>query len=132
MRNTTVADYMTRSPHTVGADQPISFARRLMQQHRIRHLPVLRAGTLVGMVSDRDLALGESLHPAEARVEEVMTPDPYAIAPSTALEWVAVDMAERKYGSVIVVDHNRVVGVFTSIDALRALAERLASSRRRH
>jgi acetoin utilization protein AcuB len=128
----TIAAYMTRSPLTIGFDQPLAAASRLMHEHRIRHLPVLKGGQLVGMVTQRDLRLIESLRdvdPETVTVEEAMTPEPYAIAPDTPLERVAAEMADHKYGATIVVDGGEVVGVFTTVDALRALRE-LAHTKR--
>jgi acetoin utilization protein AcuB len=132
MSQPTVGQYMTPAPFTVGVDLSIAAAARLMREHQVRHLPVLSGGKLVGMVTQRDLLLIESLqdvNPEQVTVEEAMTPDPYAISPGTALEWVALEMAQRKFGSTVVVEHGRVVGVFTTIDALRALQELLAHQR---
>jgi acetoin utilization protein AcuB len=50
-----VERYMTTSPHTVGQDQKLSQAHKIMRAHEIRHLPVLQGGKLVGVLSDRDL-----------------------------------------------------------------------------
>jgi acetoin utilization protein AcuB len=58
-----------------------------------------------------------------------MSADPYTVPPGTALEEVAAAMAERKLGSAIVVDRGSVIGLFTTVDALRALAA-LAGRRR--
>jgi acetoin utilization protein AcuB len=129
MIHATIADHMTECPLTIGKDQPLSVAHRLMREHRIRHLPVLHMGSLVGIVTDRDLRLVETLadvDPDQATIEEAMTPDPYAAAPETPLEEVVAVMCEHKYGSAVVVDRGRVVGVFTVIDALVALRNLLA------
>jgi len=130
----TIGEVMVGSPHTIGVEQSVAVARRKMNKHHIRHLPVLHGGRLVGMVTDRDLTLVESLHHGDLEavaVDEVMSPEPYAITPSTSLEWVALDMAEHKYGSAVVLDHGEVVGVFTTVDALRALSDLLGHQRRR-
>ena len=52
-----------------------------------------------------------------------MTQDAYCVSPDTSLTSVAGVMAEKKYGCAVVIDHGEVVGVFTAIDALRALSE---------
>jgi acetoin utilization protein AcuB len=127
-----LAHYMSPAPHTIGAEQPLAVAHRMMREHAIRHLPVLAGGKLVGMVTERDLQLVEGLPGVDAErvtVEEAMSPDPFTIAPHSSLEWVAAEMAERKYGSTVVVDQGRVVGVFTTVDALRALQDLLARAR---
>jgi acetoin utilization protein AcuB len=128
-----IGDVMVLAPYTIDAGQPVTVARRTMNRHHIRHLPVVQGTDLVGMVTDRDLTIAESLHGTELetlQVEDVMTPHAYTISPTTSLEWVALDMAEHKYSSAVVLDRGRVVGVFTTVDALRALAELLRLERR--
>jgi acetoin utilization protein AcuB len=132
MKRLPIRGYMTLAPYTIGVDQPLSAASRTMREHQIRHLPVLAAGKLVGMVTQRDLRLIESLRdvdPDRVTVEEAMTPEPYCIAPDASLEGVVKEMAEHKYGSAIIVEHEKVVGVFTTIDALRALQGLLHGAR---
>jgi acetoin utilization protein AcuB len=134
MEKPTIGSYMIADPVTIGADQPLARAHEIMRARRVRHLPVLSQGRLVGIVSDRDLRLVENLKdvdPTVVTVEEAMTPDPFTIGPDSSLEWVAMEMAQHKYGSTLVVDRGRVVGVFTTVDALRALQGLLADSRRR-
>ena len=46
---------MTETPHSIGKDQPLAVAHRLMKEHDLRHLPVLEQGKLVGLVSERDV-----------------------------------------------------------------------------
>lgn len=121
-----VAKYMSTSPLTIGVDQTIATASKVMRENRIRHLPVLHGGTLVGILSSRDVALIETLRdvdPAVVTVEEAMTQMPYTVSPETGIDRVAAEMAEHKYGAVIIVENGRVVGVFTSVDACAALAE---------
>jgi len=128
----TVAAHMTVSPVVIGSDRTLADAHRMMRERGIRHLPVVDAGTLVGVVSQRDLYLAETLRgvdPATDPVREAMSAAPYAVPPGTALEEVAAAMAERKLGSAIVVDRGSVIGLFTTVDALRALAA-LAGRRR--
>lgn len=125
-----ISKYMTTSPHTVGIDQPLTTAHRLMRDNRIRHLPVLQGGKLVGMLTERDLALIETLKdvdPAKVTVEDAMTPTPYTVAPTAPLDEVVSTMAEHRYGSAVVVDNGHVVGVFTTVDALAAFSDLLHS-----
>jgi acetoin utilization protein AcuB len=132
MSKLTIRSYMSPAPITIGVEQPVATARTLMQEHQIRHLPVLSAGQVVGVVSERDLRLvSEVTRDKWLAIEEVMTPDPLTLSPDTALEWVAMDMARNKYGCAILVEHGRPVGVFTTVDALRALQDLLARARRR-
>ena len=128
---TMVAQFMTRTPCTIGVDQPLSLAHRVMRENNLRHLPVLDQGRLVGLVSERDLANIEAsrrLDADKAAVEKAMTADPYCVAPNTSLVEVARQMATHRYGAAIVVDGVDVVGIFTSVDALFALAHVLDRS----
>lgn len=129
MTELTIQRYMTASPHTIGAEQSLRKAHELMKEHGIRHLPVMHGNKLVGMISDRDVAIVTSLEdidPELITVDDAMTQDVLSVAPDARLVEVARLMAERKTGSVVVVErHGRVVGIFTTVDGMRALAELL-------
>jgi acetoin utilization protein AcuB len=128
---TSVGAYMTKAPHTIGVEQSLASARRLMSENRIRHLSVLQGGALVGMLSNREVASFEVLPgSSHLTVEEAMVPDVYVTADDTPLALVAEEMARRNVGSAIVVAAHastEVLGVFTAVDALRALADALRS-----
>ncbi|MFZ5469739.1 MAG: CBS domain-containing protein, partial [Myxococcota bacterium] len=113
--------------------QSASQALELMQRHGIRHLPVVDPTEhLLGVVSDRDLYASKYGGPPAPRggaVDEVMVRSPYVVSPSTRLDEAAAVMAKRKYGCAVVVDKERVVGILTTIDALRALVELRAKER---
>jgi acetoin utilization protein AcuB len=129
-RELTVADRMTRTPQVIGVEQSLTTAHELMRSNGIRHLPVLHGGKLVGVLSQRDLHFVESLrdvNPDEVAVEEAMTQDVYAVPPRTPLREVVNEMAERKLGSAVVVEGQKIVGMFTTVDALDTLAGVLAS-----
>lgn len=124
-----IKSYMTTNPHTIGVEQTMARAHEIMREHQLRHLPVLKASRLVGILSDRDLHMVETLRdvdPQAVTVEEAMTQDVYAVAPEAPLDEVVKDMATHKYGSVVIVDHAHVVGIFTTVDACRAFADMLA------
>ena len=119
--------YMTRQPWTIRKDAKMSQAHELMRAHRIRHLPVLEGGKLVGIVSDRDLHLIETLpdsDPDEVTVEEAMTEEVYAVGLDDPVDAVADRMAARKYGCAVVVNRRGAVeGIFTTVDAMQVLAD---------
>src|SRR5262249_21475810 len=124
----TIGKFMTPMPHSIGANQTMAEAHVMMRNHGVRHLPVLDGGRMVGIVSERDLHLAETLKhidPKAVRVDEAMTLDPYAVGPHALLRKVAEEMAERKHGSAVVQQGGKVVGIFTTVDALRALASLL-------
>jgi acetoin utilization protein AcuB len=129
MANTpTVSEYMTASPHSIGAEQTLSRARTVMLELGVRHLPVLHGGKLVGVVSDRDVRVVEALEGVDLKhviVSDAMSAEVYSVAASTPLAEVASEMAEKRLGSALIVKDGKVVGIFTTVDACRALAERL-------
>jgi acetoin utilization protein AcuB len=125
-----IKKYMTTDVQTIGDDQPMAVAHRMMREQQIRHLPVLHQGQVVGIVTDRDLHLVETLRdvdPKQIAVSEAMTPDPYVVSPEAGLDEVVATMAAKKYGSAVVSDHGHVVGIFTTVDACSAFADLLST-----
>jgi acetoin utilization protein AcuB len=117
---------MTVTPRTIEANQPIVAARRIMKEYGVRHLPVVDdRGRLVGVVSERDIHVAQAASADRIAVEEIMTPKPYAVAPNLLLQQVVRNMAAKKLGSAVIMDHGRVLGVFTTTDALDVLADAL-------
>jgi acetoin utilization protein AcuB len=125
----TVRDYMTPAPKTIDAEECLAAAHQRMRAFNVRHLPVISGGKLVGVVTARDMQILETHSAVGARttdVREAMTPAPFCVRPDASLEEVVRTMAMHKYGSAIVTSNEgEVVGIFTSADALRALAETL-------
>ncbi len=123
-----VAQYMTPAPHTIGPTRPLAAAGRMMREHQVRHLPVLDGGRVVGLLSERDLLLIETLpgvNPTDVRVEEAMVQEVFTVEPEAPVGEVVEQMMAAKLGSAMVCRDGRVVGVFTTVDALRALHELL-------
>jgi acetoin utilization protein AcuB len=122
-----VGDHMTPAPVCIGLESGLSSAAALMREHGIRHLPVMDGADLAGVLSDRDVATIESLLPEEWQdicVAEAMTPQPYAVGAQAPLWEVAKHMAHEKFGCAVVTgEHGKVVGLFTTTDALRVLAD---------
>ncbi len=111
---------------TVAPDDTLANAYRTMNEHDIRHLPVVEDGRLVGIVSDRDLRLATSaLHPAplspEARVADVMMRGPHTVAPDAPVEEAALEMRDYRIGCLPVVGDGEVLGIVTVTDLLDAL-----------
>ncbi len=80
----------------------------------------------MGIVSERDIALVESLPGVDVNevvVSEAMTSDPFCVEANTPLESVVAEMAGHKWGTAIVTQDAKLVGVFTTTDALQALVQ---------
>lgn len=123
--NLPVGRFTSRNPVTAGEGMHIDELQQLMDGHGIRHLPILRDGTVVGIVSDRDLRVVAGLSTAQrmqVRAGDIMARDPVAAGTGTPLHEVAATMTERRIGSVLVDDTDgKLVGIFTVTDAMNAL-----------
>ncbi|WP_018137795.1 MULTISPECIES: CBS domain-containing protein [unclassified Thioalkalivibrio] len=122
-----VEEFTTPDPITANEDMTIADLRALMEQHGVRHLPVVRGGSVVGLVSDRDVRIVMGL-PIEdigqVSVSDIMSADPLTVSAATPLDEVAYAMSEKKIGSVIVNEEDgSLLGIFTASDALNALIE---------
>jgi acetoin utilization protein AcuB len=115
----TVREVMTREVLTIGPETPCDKARRLIDEHRLRHLPVVAGGRLVGMVSDRDVR-SAAVQSSGAIAGRIMTPDPVTVTPETRIEHAARLMLDGRFGSLPVADVSTLVGIVTYIDLLRA------------
>jgi acetoin utilization protein AcuB len=123
-----IKSVMTPFPYDVGVHEPIGRARKIMMEHKIRHLPVTQDHELKGMVSDRDikLMLGPEFdypNPKEVTVEEVMVDDPYVVDMEASLITVLDEMAARHIGAVLVTKNDRLAGIFSASDACRELSK---------
>jgi acetoin utilization protein AcuB len=123
-----VAAAMTPFPYHVQADDPISVIERLMEEHRIRHVPVQDGGRVVGILSERDLR--RLVSPAlpdrdreRIRARDLLSADPYVVEMSAPLDDVLEQMARRQIGSAVVVRHGKLAGILAATDACRMLAE---------
>lgn len=122
--HSSIEHFMTPNPHCIGREQSLAAAHERMRALGVRHLPVLAAGKLVGIVSQRDLLFVETLRdaePAGVRIDEAMSGDVYTVPPERPIGEVAARMLERKFGCAVVVRDGAVVGIFTTTDALRTL-----------
>jgi acetoin utilization protein AcuB len=123
-----VRRYMTAAPHTVGPSSSLSKAIKIMRDHKVRHLPVVDRDRVIGILSQRDILIMESLpgvDPTEVRVDEAMVRDVLTAEPRTPVGDVVETMIERKLGSTVIAADAHVLGVFTTTDAFRALRDLL-------
>jgi acetoin utilization protein AcuB len=131
-----IKSVMTAFPYAVDVAATVSEAQGFMREHRIRHLPVTRAGEVVGIVSDRDLKLvlgPDFAYPEGTRVAvgEVMISPAYIVDLDAHLDDVLTHMATHHLGAAIVTRKGRLAGVFTGTDACHHFAEFLRDQFRR-
>jgi acetoin utilization protein AcuB len=115
-----VEHVMTAPAVTVGPEAYAEDATALLQEGRFRHLPVVRFGKLVGMVSERDLRVARALT-EEPRVGTIAHEDVVTVEPGTPVEDAAVLMLRHKIGALPVVQDGRVIGIVTESDIFRTL-----------
>jgi acetoin utilization protein AcuB len=120
--------FMTPFPYSIDIAAPLAEAHAFLRDRHIRHLPVTEHGELAGILTDRDikLALGPDLDSPPERelvVRDVYQPDSYVVEADALLEDVAAVMARRHVGSALVTRGGKLVGIFTTTDACRALAK---------
>lgn len=125
---TRVATVMTPFPYSVDAREDLRTAHAMMQEHGIRHLPVMREGKLAGIVSERelDVALGlitERDPDVQLPVWAICKRDPYTVDIDEAIADVADAMANEHIGSVLVTRKGKLAGIITTVDICRAFAE---------
>lgn len=119
---------MTPFPYSVERSAPLVEARQVMDQHKVRHLPVTDGHELVGIVTDRDLrsALAVPMSrkiASNLTVKDLYIADAYVVDLEEPIETVLLTMAERQIGSALVTRRGRLAGVFTAVDACRSFGE---------
>lgn len=118
----TVENYMTATPHAINSEAAVEEATKLMDKIMVRHLPVMKNGRVFGVVSDRDIR-HTSINPRMTKVSEICEDHAFEVPPWTPVDEVAKTMAERKIGSALIIDDEKLVGIFTTTDALKALVD---------
>ena len=129
-----VTNLMTIHPLTVPPGMPVLEARRMMQDRLIRHLLVVEHDRLVGIVTDRDirsnmpspatsLSVWELNHLlARLTVGEVMTKNVIVVEPDRPAAAAAALLLSEKIGALPVMEGDRLVGIVTETDFVRAFA----------
>ena len=109
---------------TIDPDASLAEARALLDQHRIRHLPVVEEGSLIGIITDRDIrsaASGSSLD--RVKVGAAMTRKVITVTPETHIQQAAKLLLANKIGGLPVLKAGALQGIITETDLLNALVE---------
>ena len=137
MANMQVSEWMTPAPVTVSPSVPIPRVQELMIHRRIRHLPVVEDGRLIGIITDRDVRTVQPSPATTLAVREmhyllerltaraVMTRPVITVGPREPLAEAVRLMLENRIGGLPVMDGERLVGILTEVDLLRAFSSTL-------
>ena len=123
-----MSEAMTPFPWSVRASDSLVHARSVMTKHQIRHLPVTKDDRLIGVVTDRDIHLVESVFTDMTdryalTVGDVAVAHTFIVDVHEPLDSVLLQLAERHIGSALVVRGEKLVGIFTVTDACRHFGE---------
>lgn len=118
-----VRDWMSTPAVTVKSSATLGQAEALMEKRRIRRLPVVDEGRLVGILTRSDLKSTRA-----KVVKDAMTPNPVTVTPGETLEGAAVAMTSRRISGLPVVEDGKVVGMITETNIFRALIDILGFS----
>jgi CBS domain-containing protein len=129
-----VRDVMQKNVVTISASERLSTVEDIMTLGRVRHMPVVHAGKLVGVVSQRDLLRASLSNLSGHRDDErraflhvveigrVMSTPPIVVSPDASVGQAAHIMAEKKIGCLPIVDGDELVGMLTETDILHLVA----------
>ena len=133
-KNESVTKVMTTSPLTVGRNEPVSKARRILQENEIHHLPVTNGESLAGILTSSDLlrvSFGEfgnqdgrnldAMLDHTYTITDLMNPSPTTIDKTKTVRDAATILANSGFHSLPVVDGENLVGIVTSTDLIRYL-----------
>jgi CBS domain-containing protein len=114
-----VSDVMTPNVVALSPEDNLALASDVLQLERIRHLPVVENGRVVGLVTHRDLLRALASHERTRVAKDAMTRAPRCVRPGTPLRRAVRIMLDNKFGCLPVVDaRNQLVGIVTESDIL--------------
>jgi CBS domain-containing protein len=124
-----VAEVMTSNPRTVSRQDSIVAAARVMLEEDVGSVPVAEDGYLLGIVTDRDIALrvvAAGRDPQTVQVELIATPDPHYASPEESVDDAYERMSIWRIRRLPVVDGDRIVGMLAQADVVHELKDKKA------
>lgn len=134
--NKSIKEIMNTNFMTIGSNEYLSKAEKMIYQSKLKHLPVIRAGKLVGIITKTDIkrmSFAESFDEAEAEIDEnifkmlkvaqVMTTKPYTMSSTATIKEVAEVLAEKEFRTIPIVDGENLVGMISTKDIIKFFLE---------
>ncbi|MEZ6060215.1 MAG: CBS domain-containing protein [Planctomycetaceae bacterium] len=135
-KNEAVTKIMTPNPISISRNEPISAARRLLEEEGIHHLPITDGDKLVGILTSNDflrVSFGEfgnqdarsldAILDHTYKISEVMNPNPVSVKSSQTVRDAATILSESSFHSLPVVEGEKLVGIVTSSDLIKYLLD---------
>lgn len=135
-KNEPITSVMSKELITVHEADPVSKVRQLIQQHHVHHVPVVKGSALIGIVSWTDImriSFGDfgnqdgkqldTILDHTYKMVDVMVADPIKLNVSGTVREAARILSEGNYHALPIVDGDKLVGIVTSTDLLKFLAE---------
>lgn len=132
--STPITKIMSTDIHSIGANEPLKKAERILMSNQFKHLPVLRNGKLVGLISKTDIKrmsfadeFGDSEFAADKAifemltVEHVMINKPFTLPATATVKDAAEVLAKKEFRSIPILDGEKVAGIVTTKDLVKFL-----------
>lgn len=131
-----IRNIMTPNPIVLHLNDGLSQAETLFKAHKMRHLPVVKADQIVGIISMTDLArisFVDSYDPTNFNVdtsvyqlftlEQIMVRNPHCISPELTIKEAAEHFLAAEYHALPVVEDEKLIGILTTTDLLKYLLD---------
>jgi CBS domain-containing protein len=125
----TVAELMSTSPSSVSRQATAADAAKIMLEEDVGSVPVVDDAYLIGIVTDRDIAIrvvAQGRDPKATPVAEIATPDPHYAKPDESVDEAYERMAVWQIRRLPVVDDDRLVGMLAQADMVHELKDKKA------
>ncbi len=124
MENMTANMYVISNLIFISPTSTVHDAYEAMKKAQIHHVPVVEKGEAIGIISDRDLQFITMMGTSnEVKCKDIMTKDPVIVSTTSEISDVALTMVDKNINSVLINNtEGKVVGIFTSTDALKILS----------
>ncbi|MEP1096495.1 MAG: CBS domain-containing protein [Cyclobacteriaceae bacterium] len=134
MKNATISEIMSRQVQKLTTNDDVIDAKRIMDDHNISHVPIMRDGQLAGIVSNNDIAqieylcdfIGEKLERStifkSLSIHEIMTKDVVSLSSTAKISEAVLVFSNVSFHSLPVVDNGELVGIVTAKDVFRFLS----------
>ena len=133
MKNATIAHIMSRQVQKLTTNDDVIEAKRMMDEHKISHIPIVSGDQLVGIISSNDIAqveylcdfIGEKLNRStifrSLSIHEIMTKDVVSLSSNAKISEAVLIFSDAPFHSLPVLENGELVGILTTKDVFRFL-----------